>query len=50
MKKLLGAGIGFLLSSQIAPKHRRVIRLALIGIGAASTVRALIRRRKEATA
>ena len=47
MKKLLGAGIGLLLSSQIAPRHRRAIRLVLFGIGAASTVRAMIRRRKE---
>jgi hypothetical protein len=47
MKKLLGAGIGLLLSSRLAPRHRRALRFALFAIGAASTVRGMMRRRKE---
>jgi hypothetical protein len=48
--RILGAGIGLLVSGRIPPERRRAFRLALLGIGVASTiraVRAMIRGRKQ---
>ena len=37
-RALLGAGIGLLASSRLPRKRRRAVGLALVGIGAASTI------------
>jgi hypothetical protein len=41
-RAMLGAGIGLLLSDRVPADRRRQIALTLIGIGAATTVPALI--------
>jgi len=38
----LGVGIGLLLSSNISRRRRRKVGLALLGVGAATTIPALI--------
>ena len=37
-RAMLGAGIGLLVSPYLQQKHRRAVGLALVGVGAASTV------------
>ena len=41
-RAMLGAGLGLLLSDRVSPDRRRHLALTLIGIGAATTVPALI--------
>jgi hypothetical protein len=42
----LGVGIGLLLSSRIPEERRRAVGLALVGIGAATTIPALLAVRR----
>ena len=42
----LGAGIGLLLSSRIPEDRRRAVGLTLVGIGAATTIPALLAVRR----
>jgi hypothetical protein len=49
-RAILGVGVGLLVASRVPEAQRRLIGLALLGIGAASTipaVAALMRARKE---
>lgn len=38
----LGVGIGLLLSNRLPPERRRVLGLALVGVGAATTIPAAL--------
>jgi hypothetical protein len=47
-RAMIGAGIGLLVSSRIPAARRKPIGLTLLGIGAASTIPALIAIRRAA--
>ena len=41
-RALLGAGVGLLLASRLAPQHRRTLGLGLVALGAVTTVPAAL--------
>jgi len=45
-RAVLGVGIGLLLSSRIPPERRKSIGLTLLGVGAATTIPALMAVRR----
>jgi hypothetical protein len=45
-RAMIGVGLGLLLSSRIPPERRKAIGLTLLGIGAASTVPAIVAIRR----
>jgi hypothetical protein len=45
-RAMIGAGVALLLSSRIPPERRKAIGLTLLGVGAASTVPAILAIRR----